>query len=387
MKTIAISGVIGWDVYAADIRRQLAEAGSEDIEVQIASPGGFVYDGLEIFNLLRRHPGAVTTRLMGMAASMASYIAMAGKRIVAEDNAVFMMHNPWGVIVGDQHDMRKEAGILDGFASILAKAYADKSGHATEDVREMMDAETYLFGADILDAGFADEIAPAGEGEPDKDAAVAMTRARVEAARKIVRDVGATEDLDRAAALLTGMGRTEIGKPGSVAPAAAAGAAHITDKEGPYMTLEELKAKQPDLYAAAIEVGRREAQAQVATLTAQVETLQKGFDSATTELTAIRAAAHEKRRTTAIEAALGDGRIKPVDRDFWLAQFNKDADGTEAILAKMPASPLFTPSGTAAATAEADALQAADITRLRKLGWKGSDEEIRARWSALDREE
>ena len=118
MKIIPISGIIGWDISAKEIRAALDTAGGEEIEVQIASPGGFIYDGLEIFNLIRNYKGAKSTRLMGMAASMASYIAMAGDRVIAEDNSIFMIHNAWGGAVGDVLSWRRRGGLGGGFTSL-----------------------------------------------------------------------------------------------------------------------------------------------------------------------------------------------------------------------------------------------------------------------------
>lgn len=260
-----MSGVIGWDIYAADVRRQLAEAGSEDIEVQIASPGGFVYDGLEIYNLLRRHPGAVTTRLMGLAASMASYIAMAGSRVIAEDNVVFMIHNPWNMAVGDYREMRKNADYLGGLAGITAKAYAAKTGKPLEDVRALMDEETWLFGEEALDAGFVDEIVPASapeEAEPDKEAAVAQARVRVEEAKKLIREVSTAEDASKAAALIQTIEAKSTGVAGSKQPAAKADQ-HTKEVQ---MNLDALKTEHPAVFAEAVQAGVKQERDRVSAL-------------------------------------------------------------------------------------------------------------------------
>ena len=133
-KVLALSGIIGWDVDTKGVRTFLDESAGEDIEVQISSPGGYVYPGLEIFNLLRNHDGKITTRLMGLAASMASYIAMVGDHIIAEDNAVFMIHNASGFAIGDHNTMHKAADVLEGLSNLLAKKYMDRTGKSLEEI-------------------------------------------------------------------------------------------------------------------------------------------------------------------------------------------------------------------------------------------------------------
>jgi ATP-dependent protease ClpP protease subunit len=177
--TLSIDGIIGWDVYASDIREQLASATA--VEIQISSPGGDVAEGLAIFNAIRDHRRAghqVTARIVGLAASMATYIPLAAERITAEDNAVWMIHNAWGFAAGDYRDMRKTGDILDGLTRTLARAYAERTGQDLNAIRQQMDDETWLFGEDIVAAGFADAIEPAGDGPEDSAEAFATARAR-----------------------------------------------------------------------------------------------------------------------------------------------------------------------------------------------------------------
>ena len=92
----------------------------------VNSPGGSVYEGIAIFNLLRdfrRGGGVVNAKIKGLAASMATYVAMAADSVSVEDNAVWMVHNPWNISVGDAREMRKEADILDGLAKIRSQHY------------------------------------------------------------------------------------------------------------------------------------------------------------------------------------------------------------------------------------------------------------------------
>lgn len=186
MKTIVISGEIGFGGIAAEtVRKELNAARGEDIEVHFSSPGGSVFAGIEIFNLFRdykrKHPGArLTSRIIGLAASMASYLAVnpAFDIVTAEDNGIMMIHNAWGGTSGDYREMKRMAEMLDGVTDLLAAAYMARTGKSREEVRSMMDAETWLFGAEIVDAGLADEIIRTGTAPVDKAAAITRARAQ-----------------------------------------------------------------------------------------------------------------------------------------------------------------------------------------------------------------
>ncbi len=203
MKVISISGVIGWDVYPKDIRAALDEAKGEEIEVQVSSPGGLVADGLEIYNLIKNYEGNKSSRLMGLAASMASYIVLASDKVIAEDNDIYMIHNAMGIAWGDKNTMQKMSEILAGFSRIFAKAYARKSGKSIKEIEELMDDETFYFGQEILDEGFVDEIVPAAEdAEKDKAAMLSMAMAQIEQCENYVRKTESMDHIFEIAAIL-----------------------------------------------------------------------------------------------------------------------------------------------------------------------------------------
>ena len=165
MFKILISGEIGWDVTPYSISKQLDEANGKDLDVHIASPGGYVSDGIEIFNMFRdykrKFPESQSmATIKGVAASMATYLAVnpAFDLIAAEDNAVFMIHNVWGGTVGDYREMLKTAEVFQGFTGIIADAYVRKTGISKDKIKNMMDDESWFFGSEILDSGFVDEI-------------------------------------------------------------------------------------------------------------------------------------------------------------------------------------------------------------------------------------
>lgn len=180
MTEIDLTGVVGWDVTASAIRRAIAESPG-DIRLRIHSPGGDVTDGIDIANAIRAHRRAghsVTAYVSGICMSMATYIASVCDAVEVEDNAVWMIHNPWMFALGDYRDMQKADEILSGLTRVLALAYAAKTERRIDVIRAEMDAETWLFGAEIVEAGYADAITEAGEGAETRDDAVAMARAR-----------------------------------------------------------------------------------------------------------------------------------------------------------------------------------------------------------------
>jgi ATP-dependent Clp protease protease subunit len=134
---------------------------SPQIHLHINSPGGEVFDGAAIYNALRRHPASVTSFIDGIAASIASVIALAGEKIVMAANALFMLHNPNGCVMGTADDMRKTADILDKVRGTMVAAYAEKSRKPEADIVGLMDAETWLDADEAKAAGFVDEIGDA----------------------------------------------------------------------------------------------------------------------------------------------------------------------------------------------------------------------------------
>jgi len=240
MKQITISGVIGWDVLASDVREKLDALGGADVEIIVSSPGGFVSEGLEIFNLIRNYAGKTVSRLSGYAMSMASYIPLAADRVVAEDNAVYMIHNVRGGVWGDHNEVLREGKFMQSLSRLFAKTYAKRTGKDLDEVVALMDDETYFFGEEMVAAGFVDEVIVV-DAEDDRDDAVALAEvAFKECVGKMSADVKAVkDDLDRAASMLG-----DIENKPRVAKAAA------EKRGGSAMTLEQLRAEHPDLVAA-----------------------------------------------------------------------------------------------------------------------------------------
>ena len=149
--------------YGVSAKDFIAELGAlpaaTPIELRLNSPGGSVFDAVAIYNALKRHDGSVTVTIDGIAASAASYVAMAGDAVVMPENAFLMIHDPSGLAIGTAADMRSMAEALDKIGASLVRGYAAKSGKPEEEVAALMAAETWFDAAEALAAGFADRLA------------------------------------------------------------------------------------------------------------------------------------------------------------------------------------------------------------------------------------
>jgi len=150
-----------WGVTAKQFVANLKALGDvAHIKLHINSPGGDVFDGIAIFNALKFHGAAITVYIDGLAASMASVIAMVGNPVIMPENTMMMIHKPWGFAGGDADDMRDYADLLDKVESVLIPAYAQKTGKSTEEIAAMLEEETWLSGTECLELGFADQVTP-----------------------------------------------------------------------------------------------------------------------------------------------------------------------------------------------------------------------------------
>lgn len=150
-----------WGVQAADFKNSLAalvKAGVKTVNVGINSPGGDVFAGLAIFNSLRASGMEIVVKVMGVAASAASLIAMAGDKIVMPKNTFMMIHNPWSVAVGNAAEMRETADVLDKIGGALLQTYAKRTGLEESEVSDMLAQDTWLTADEALEKGFADEV-------------------------------------------------------------------------------------------------------------------------------------------------------------------------------------------------------------------------------------
>jgi ATP-dependent Clp endopeptidase proteolytic subunit ClpP len=149
---------------AKGLADDLRELDVEELDVHINSPGGDIFDGLAIYQALKDHKANVTVRIDGLAASIASVIAMAGDKVVMAPKSSLMIHDGWTMAVGSAKDMRKTADLLDKQSDIIASVYADKTGQPAEFWREIMADDAWYNAEEALAAGLIDEI----EGQEKK---------------------------------------------------------------------------------------------------------------------------------------------------------------------------------------------------------------------------
>ncbi len=157
----SISSVSWWedDVTPKLFKKDLDALGDiSELKIYINSDGGDVFAGQAIHSMLKRHSAHKTVYIDGLAASIASVIAMAGDTIVMPRNAMMMVHNPWTFAWGDSNDFRKMAETLDQIRESIVAAYQDKSGMEPDAIRELCDAETWFTADEAVEKGFADEI-------------------------------------------------------------------------------------------------------------------------------------------------------------------------------------------------------------------------------------
>lgn len=164
---LSIFDVIGfWGETAKSFRNQLKESKGKRVRVLINSPGGDMMDGNTIYNMLKDDKRPVSVKVMGMAVSAASIIAMAGDEIEIAENGIMMIHNPWVGAVGDAEDHLKVATVLEKLKSGAVSVYSSRTGQDRETISKMMDNETWMTADEAIANGFADS-----KGEPLKAAA------------------------------------------------------------------------------------------------------------------------------------------------------------------------------------------------------------------------
>jgi ATP-dependent Clp protease protease subunit len=147
------------DVTVKDFADALKALGDiKALNIYINSGGGDVFAGQGIFSILKRHKAAKYVRIDGLAASIASLVAMAGDKITMPANAMMMVHNPWTYMMGNAHEMRKIADDLDKIREAMLEAYLSKITISKDEFSALLDAETWLTARDCLEYGLCDEV-------------------------------------------------------------------------------------------------------------------------------------------------------------------------------------------------------------------------------------
>lgn len=184
--SISVFDVIGQDYWTGEgvtakrIAGALRAIGERDVVVNINSPGGDMFEGLAIYNLLREHKGRVTVKVLGVAASAASIIAMAGDEVQVARAGFLMIHNAWILAAGNRHDFMAYAEYLEPFDASMADIYASRSGQDVKSIQKMMDGETWIGGSAAIEQGFADALLASDEIEAGEEKPAAQAVRRVE---------------------------------------------------------------------------------------------------------------------------------------------------------------------------------------------------------------
>jgi len=162
--TISIYDVIGHDYWTGGgftskrMAAALRSIGPKDVTVAINSPGGDFFEGIAIYNLLREHPAKVKVKVMSLAASAASVIAMAGDEITMGVGSFLMIHNAWAVVVGNRNDLDEVGAVLRQFDEAMAEIYVARSGLDAKAIGKLMDAESFIGASDAVAKGLADSV-------------------------------------------------------------------------------------------------------------------------------------------------------------------------------------------------------------------------------------
>lgn len=187
-RSISIYDVIGYDYWTGEgvtakrVSGALRSLGKGPVTVNVNSPGGDIFEGLAIYNLLREHDGEVTVKILGLAASAASIIAMAGDTVQIARAGFLMIHNAWVVAMGNRNDLREFADTLEPFDRAMADIYSARTGAELKAMAKLMDAETWIAGYDAIEQGFADDYLPSDQVKQSDGKAKAHAARRIEAA-------------------------------------------------------------------------------------------------------------------------------------------------------------------------------------------------------------
>lgn len=360
MKTFSISGVIGWDVTAQDVREFLRDAAGDPVQLTFATPGGLVSQGLEMYSLINDYPGEVHGKVIAFAMSMGSYLLQAcdpGKRSV-QDNSVYMIHNARGGVWGDHNDILSYGAFVKGLSGLLGKKYVQRSGKPAAEIGEMMDKETFFFGQEIVDHGFADILIETGNTDEDSKA-MALAVAKVthtDTVAKLSSDVAKMrDDVAKASAMLN---LAVI--PSTTQPPASAG---IPQKEVQQMDLKELLAANPAAqaqYDAALVAARKEGVAEVhATINTVAPFLANASYPAIIASTALKVLKGEEASGTLISAVAA---VDAVREDAAAAKAAAEAAGKETPGQQTP------PAAAPGAVVSSEADLEATIAAARKEG-------------------
>lgn len=300
----------GWGINAKDFINEVRATGAKKINLRINSPGGSVFDGLAIYNFLKSQD--VTVQVDGLAASIASIIAMAGKEVRIAGNGFLMIHNPWGGAMGDSEEMRQTADLLDKIRDSLVGTYAAKTGKDVETIKQWMNEETWFSAQEAKDNGFVDTIT-------DEIAFSASTNRFAKVPEALKAQNQPKQNMENLLKALLDAGLIQ--------------AADVSE--------ETAVAQFTEAFANLKKVAED-----------SIVSLTEKLDATTAELTDAKAKLAEQAKAeivAKIDAAVADGRIKAESKDSWLAQITADTKALSLLDAIQTVKPGAEPVGAPAA--------------------------------------
>lgn len=171
-KRLRLEGYVGEDITPQSVSEMLDGLSGEDIIVDLYTTGGIIWEGTEIHNRIAEYSGKKTVIMGGLVASIGAYIAAAFDTIQAKDLSAFFMHNAQSIAIGDSRTMKKEAEELERLNERIAEVWSKRNGRPVEEIKEIMANETWYYGQEIVDAGFADELIETGRSENRENAII-----------------------------------------------------------------------------------------------------------------------------------------------------------------------------------------------------------------------
>ena len=342
-----------WCDTAGDVVDTLRDLDVDHIAVKINSPGGDVFDGIAIMNILKSHPAKVTTVVEGLAASAASFIAVgAGDEVVMMPHSQLMIHDAWGMSMGNAEDMLRCAEELNRASDNLAAIYQAKAGGDVGDWRDAMREESWFSADEAVEAGLADRVESCEREDSQALAAVGGFRMMNSFRMKDRKNAGRPAILDKMKGDHMDL-RNEVahrvGVPGEVDDKVLLAALDEALTEGgvaaPDSTAEELEAarKEADEAKARVEeleqqiAEKQQAEDDGLTVTVDAEMyreLQEKAAYADTAREKEAQASHEQL----VQAAITEGRISAASKERWLKALSLDEAKTMETLSALPKS-------------------------------------------------
>lgn len=337
---VVIYDEIGWwGTTAASFMEELKQITAGQITLRLNSPGGDVFDGVAIMNVLRSHPATITTQVDGLAASIASVIALAGDRIVMQPGSTMMIHDASGMCYGQAPDMRELADMLDRHSDNIASLYAERAGGTVAEWRERMRGESWFSAEEAVAVGLADEVGQRrNDDEPDpvitnawdltrfrypgRTAAPAPVLATLTPPAEPAAGPQETHEEDTVSALNEGL-RERLG---------IADDAELDD-DALLTALDEALAERADDTPAESAPQPEPVAARIPDGMAVID--QAALDELRAQAAQGVAARDQQRaedRDRALNAAIAAGKFPPFRREHYAAAWDADPDGTRQLL-------------------------------------------------------